>query len=134
MSPGDVVHRLVDTALLHFRTFWKLREHFRTEGLPLFQVTAKAHQNVHAALMSESLSPRRAWCYSNEDPSPTCLLHLNLSMIPHTATEIVCISELLNYSHKNLKHIDVSCMLYVHVCVQYGCRDDGLYGPHENTS
>ena len=53
--------------MTHFKLFWDLREHFRLEGMQLFQLTAKAHQNMHSCILSVALNPRRSWCFSHED-------------------------------------------------------------------
>ena len=64
---GAAAAELLPTSARHYRVFWQLREHFRIEGLPLFQLTAKSHQVMHSAALSHMLHPRLAWCYKSED-------------------------------------------------------------------
>ena len=65
---GPVAEDLVESAMLHYRVFWQLKEHFDQEDeVKLFMLTAKGHQNVHACLASTSLSPRMSWCFGGED-------------------------------------------------------------------
>ncbi len=55
------------SGFLHYKVFWDIREHFRAEGMQLFQLTAKAHQNMHSCLLCVALSPRKCWCFGHED-------------------------------------------------------------------
>ena len=65
--PAVAATDLIETGFLHYKVFWDLREHFRKEEMQLFALTAKAHQNMHACLLSVALSPRRTWCFGAED-------------------------------------------------------------------
>ena len=57
-DPDDASTELISIGFEHYRKFWQLREHFRKEGTQLFQLTAKAHHNCHACLLSAALNPR----------------------------------------------------------------------------
>ncbi len=65
--PEAAATDLWETANSHYSTFWDLREHFRIEGESLFQVTQKAHSNMHSCLRAGELNPRVCWCFKYED-------------------------------------------------------------------
>ena len=65
--PEESADDLIATGFLCYHTFWELREFFRVEELQLFQLTQKAHQNMHCCLLCTALSPRRTWCFGAED-------------------------------------------------------------------
>ncbi len=46
-----------------------LFQHFEFEDVPkgMFQVTSKMHWQLHSALLSEYISPRKVWCFQGED-------------------------------------------------------------------
>jgi hypothetical protein len=67
LSPGAAADELWETCNGHYQSFWKLREHYKTENLKLFQVTQKAHSNVHSCLRAGELNPRVCWCFKYED-------------------------------------------------------------------
>ena len=68
----------------HYSAFWKLREHFVDEELVLFQMTQKAHDCLHACLLSSVLNPRKTWCFKFED----CVQYKSLCIFPHMSFEI----------------------------------------------
>ena len=57
-DPGAAAKKLISIGFEHYRKFWQLRKHFRKEDTQLFQLTAKAHHNCHACLLSVALNPR----------------------------------------------------------------------------
>ena len=65
--PQGAAEDLLSTALVHYGTFWELREFFVAEDYQLFQLTAKAHMVVHCCILSRHLNPRCAWCFVGED-------------------------------------------------------------------
>ena len=82
---------LIDTALLHYRALWQLREHFRLESMPLYQITAKAHSNVHTCFTSASMNPRLVWCFQAEDFIAVCtsyhIIETHIWVCPQCVTQ-----------------------------------------------
>ena len=64
---GEAAAELWETANAHYKLFWDLREHYRLLRLKLFQITQKAHSNMHSCLRSDELNPRACWCFKWED-------------------------------------------------------------------
>jgi len=64
---GPAADELFSAGCDHYTEFWKLREHFVDEEMPLFQMTQKAHSCLHACLLSSVMNPRRTWCFKFED-------------------------------------------------------------------
>ena len=67
MIPEAAAADLWEVANAHYQKFWDLRAHYRAENLRLFQVTQKAHSNMHSCLRSGELNPRVCWCFKYED-------------------------------------------------------------------
>ena len=65
-SPELEAGKLVAETFKHYNFFWQIRTHYLREKLPYFQLTAKAHSCLHAALMSRSLNPRQGFQESFE--------------------------------------------------------------------
>ena len=81
-DPGDAATELISIGFEHYRKFWQLREHFRKEDMQLFQLTAKAHHNCHACLLSAALNPRHRVSTQSLSSTfvPSLSLYLSLSL------------------------------------------------------
>ena len=51
--PKNVAEDLTSTALLSFSVQYELFKHFKSEKLPLFGLTSKAHSLTHCCMQSE---------------------------------------------------------------------------------
>ena len=87
VSPGPAADELWEAGRDHYTDFWKLREHFVDEEMPLFQMTQKAHSCLHACLLSSVMNPRRTWCFKFED----CAVSVFLYIPPHASFEMRCL-------------------------------------------
>ena len=42
-------------------------EHYLTDDIKMFDITAKLHMIMHCALLAEHINPRLVWCFTGED-------------------------------------------------------------------
>ena len=52
--PDDVADDLIATAFIYLSTWYEVFLHFKSEAVPLFGLTGKAHLLLHACLLSRS--------------------------------------------------------------------------------
>ena len=122
-DPGDAATELISIGFEHYRKFWQLREHFRKEDMQLFQLTAKAHHNCHACLLSAALNPRHR--VSTQSLSSTFVPSLSLSISISLSLYIfiylyiytyVCVHNRFESSSSKKKLV-----FYVKVCLCLNC-------------
>lgn len=65
--PLEAATKLADMAFSMMQLCVQLAENFVEQGIPLFDLTVKAHFVMHIAMQSGHINPRLTWCFRGED-------------------------------------------------------------------